>query len=146
MPKQAGNWIMGELARVLRETDGNIAKIPLSPERLAGLIRLVDSGSINGSTAKEVFEKMFTSNLTADEIVRVEGLTQIDDAAAIQTWVDEVMSKHPDAVSQYHARKTSALGFLVGQVMKGAKGKANPKRVNEVLRRMLDQASGAQRM
>jgi len=85
-----------------------------------------------------VFEKMFNSARSADEIVSAEGLTQIDDEARIQELIAKVMHANPDAVKGYRAGKTSTFGFLVGQVMKAASGKANPKRVNESLKRALD--------
>ena len=135
--KAASNWIMGELARKLKETGGDIATT-LPPARLAGLIALVDNGTISGSIAKEVFEKMFTSAQPAEAIVAAEGLTQIDDQSRIVALVDEVLGKHADAVAQYRGGKTATFGFLVGQVMKAAAGKANPKRVNEVLRKALE--------
>ena len=88
--------------------------------------------------AKDVFDRMFDSGRTAAEIVATEGLTQIDDESAIRPLVDQVLATHADAVAQYRAGKTTAFGFLVGQVMKAAVGKANPKRVNELLRKMLE--------
>jgi aspartyl-tRNA(Asn)/glutamyl-tRNA(Gln) amidotransferase subunit B len=136
-PKAAGNWIMGELARKLKETNVDIAAAPVSPDRLAGLIAIVDNGTISGSLAKEVFEKMFTSNRTADDIVRAEGLTQIDDEAEIAELISTVLARNVDAVAQYRNGKTATFGFLVGQVMKAAGGKANPRRVNELLKHAL---------
>jgi aspartyl-tRNA(Asn)/glutamyl-tRNA(Gln) amidotransferase subunit B len=136
--KAAGNWIMGDLARVLKDSAAGIAASPISPERLAGLLTLIDNGTISGAIAKGVFEKMLTSHRTADEIVRAEGLTQIDDESQIAGLIAEVLRKNKDAVAQYHAGKTTTFGFLVGQVMKATAGKANPKRVNELLRKMLE--------
>jgi aspartyl-tRNA(Asn)/glutamyl-tRNA(Gln) amidotransferase subunit B len=139
-PKAVSNWIMGELTRKLKETGGDIGAAPVSPERLAGLTALVDNGTISGSLAKEVFEKMFVSNRTAEEIVRAEGLTQIDDEAQIVDLISSVLARHGDAVAQYRSGKTATFGFLVGQVMKAAGGKANPKRVNELLKTALSAA------
>src|SRR5205085_9777004 len=117
-PKLASNWIMGELARKLNETDGDIAAAPVTPDRLAGLIALIEKGTISGSIAKDVFEKMFASGRTAADIVGAEGLTQIDDESAILALIDGVLAKNDDAVTQYRAGKTATFGFLVGQVMK----------------------------
>jgi aspartyl-tRNA(Asn)/glutamyl-tRNA(Gln) amidotransferase subunit B len=139
-PKAAGNWIMGELARKLKETNTGVSDAPISPQRLAELISLIDKGAISGSLAKEVFEKMFASNRTAGEIVRAEGLTQIDDEAQIAELISTVLARHGDAVAQYRNGKTATFGFLVGQVMKAAGGKANPKRVNELLKNALSVA------
>ena len=111
----------------------------VTPDRLAELIALIAKGTISGSMAKDVFETMFTSGRTAGDIVTSEGLAQIDDDFALLTIVRDVLAKQPDAVSQYRAGKTAALGFLVGQVMKAAAGKANPKRVNELLKHTLEE-------
>jgi aspartyl-tRNA(Asn)/glutamyl-tRNA(Gln) amidotransferase subunit B len=138
LPKATSNWMMGELTRALKDAGHDIAASPVSPERLAGLVRLIEKGTISGAIAKGVFESMFTSTRTADEIVNAEGLTQIDDESHIQQLIATVMQANADAVKQYRSGKTSAFGFLVGQVMRAASGKANPKRVNESLQRALD--------
>ena len=116
----------------------NVAGAALPVERFAGLLALVESGAISGSIAKTVFESMVASGRTADEIVAAEGLAQIDDESQIAELVVTVLAKHADAVAQYRGGKTTTFGFLVGQVMKAAGGKANPKRVNEILTRTLD--------
>ena len=139
-PKAAGNWIMGELARKLKESGRDIGAAPVTAERLAGLIGLVERGTISGPLAKEVLEKMVASNRTAEEIVRAEGLTQIDDEAQIADLISSVLAQHGDAVAQYRSGKTATFGFLVGQVMKAAGGKANPRRVNELLKNALSAA------
>jgi len=136
-PKLAANWIMGELARKLNEQSAEITASPVTPERLAGLIALVGNGTISGPMAKEVFEKMYATNRTAAAVVEAEGLSQIDDESQIARLIADVVATHADAVAQYRSGKTSAFGFLVGQVMKAAKGKANPKRVNELLQKAL---------
>jgi aspartyl-tRNA(Asn)/glutamyl-tRNA(Gln) amidotransferase subunit B len=139
-PKTAANWIMGELARKLNERNADIAASPVTPDRLAGLIALIEKGTISSSMAKDVFEKMYASDRTAAAIVEAEGLSQIDDESQILALVADVLAKNADAVAQYRAGKTSAFGFLVGQVMKAAGGKANPKRVNEALKKALGSA------
>jgi len=136
--KAASNWIMGELARKLKEQSLDLASSPLGPERLAGLIALVERGAISGSMAKEVFEKMFAGNQTAEAIVAAEGLAQIDDESQIVGLVADVLARNVDAVAQYRGGKASTFGYLVGQVMKAAGGKANPRRVNEMLKRALE--------
>ena len=138
--KAASNWIMGELARKLNEQDAGIESSPLTAERLAGLLMLVAKGTISGSMAKDVFEKMYASDRPADAIVAAEGLSQIDDDAEIAKLIAEVVSANAVAVGQYRAGKASTFGFLIGQVMKAAGGKANPRRVNELLKKAL--ASG----
>jgi aspartyl-tRNA(Asn)/glutamyl-tRNA(Gln) amidotransferase subunit B len=136
-PKAASNWMMGELARALKERGGDLSDPPVTPERLAGLLALVDGGKISGAIAKDVFEKMLGTGRSADEIVAAEGLTQIDDESQLSTLVAEVIAGQADAVAQYRAGRAATFGFLVGQVMKAAGGKANPKRVNELLKRAL---------
>ena len=125
-PKVAGNWII------------NIAGSSLPIERLTGLLALVEQNVISGSIAKTVFDTMIASGRTAEEIVAAEDLAQIDDEGQIARLVAEVLAKHASAVAQYRGGKSNAFGFLVGQVMKAAGGKANPKRVNELLKRVLD--------
>jgi aspartyl-tRNA(Asn)/glutamyl-tRNA(Gln) amidotransferase subunit B len=135
--KSASNWIMGELARKVKEQDGDVSSSPVTPARLAGLLTLVDAGTISGSMAKDVFEKMFATGRTASAIVEAEGLAQIDDEAQIAALIGQVVAANGDAVAQYRAGKASTFGFLVGQVMKAARGRANPKRVNELLQKAL---------
>jgi aspartyl-tRNA(Asn)/glutamyl-tRNA(Gln) amidotransferase subunit B len=125
-PKVAGNWII------------NIAGSSLPLERLTGLLALVEKNVISGSIAKTVFDTMVASGRTAEEIVVAEDLAQIDDEGQIARLVAEVLAKNASAVAQYRGGKSNAFGFLVGQVMKAAGGKANPKRVNELLKRVLD--------
>ncbi|MGH9255037.1 MAG: Asp-tRNA(Asn)/Glu-tRNA(Gln) amidotransferase subunit GatB [Vicinamibacterales bacterium] len=137
-PKSASNWVMGELLRTLKERGTGIGDIPLAPRALAGLIRLVDNGAISSSVAKDVFAKMYDSGRSADDIVAADGLAQIDDQAALLALVHDVMTRHADAVAQYRAGKHATFGFLVGQVMKGSGGKANPKLATQLLRHELD--------
>jgi aspartyl-tRNA(Asn)/glutamyl-tRNA(Gln) amidotransferase subunit B len=136
--KAASNWIMGELARALNAHGADIASSPLDAARLAGLIALVEKGAISGSMAKGVFEKMYSSARTADEIVVAEGLAQIDDESQIAGLIADVLAANAGPVADYRGGKTSAFGFLVGKVMKAAAGKANPRRVNELLKRALE--------
>jgi aspartyl-tRNA(Asn)/glutamyl-tRNA(Gln) amidotransferase subunit B len=137
-PKTVSNWMMGELARVLKESGQTMAEAPISAPRLAGLLSLIEKGTISGAIAKGVFETMLTSPASADEIVKREGLTQIDDDTAILGQIREVVAGNADAAAQYRSGKASALGFLVGKVMKATGGKANPKRVNELLKNVLE--------
>jgi aspartyl-tRNA(Asn)/glutamyl-tRNA(Gln) amidotransferase subunit B len=135
--KAASNWIMGELARVLKEHGADIAASPVDAARLAGLIALVEKGTISGSMAKGVFEKMYASGRTAEAIVAAEGLAQIDDEPQIVALIAEVLAANAGPVADFRGGKASAFGFLVGKVMKAAGGKANPKRVNELLQKAL---------
>jgi aspartyl-tRNA(Asn)/glutamyl-tRNA(Gln) amidotransferase subunit B len=137
--KSASNWVMGELTRKMNELGIGIGSIALTPGALAGLIRLVDSGTISGPIAKEVFEKMYASGRAADEIVAAEGLARIDDAAAIESLVADVLRANEKAVNQYREGKHQTFGFLVGQVIKATGGKANPALVKDLLKQALDQ-------
>jgi aspartyl-tRNA(Asn)/glutamyl-tRNA(Gln) amidotransferase subunit B len=136
--KAAANWMMGDLARALKERGVDIAASPVSASRLAGLLTLIEQGTISGAIAKGVFETMLESDEDAAAIVSRKGLTQIDDESAILAQIAAVLEANADAVQAYRAGKTATFGFLVGQLMKATAGKANPKRVNELLRRALD--------
>ena len=136
----AKNWLVGPVLASLNnagEGDAAELRVRLLPAQLARLLALVENGTISGSIAKEVFEKMFASGRTADEIVAAEGLRQIDDESQVLGLIADVLARHADAVAQYRGGKTATFGFLVGQVMKATAGKANPKRVNELLKRAL---------
>jgi aspartyl-tRNA(Asn)/glutamyl-tRNA(Gln) amidotransferase subunit B len=136
-PKAASNWIMGELLRTLKERAIAIEQVPLTAERLGGLIRLVDRGTISSTVAKDVFANMYESGRAADEIVASDGLAQTSDADALLAFVRDAIAASPDAVDQVRKGRNNAFGFLVGQVMKTSRGKANPKVVNELLKREL---------
>jgi aspartyl-tRNA(Asn)/glutamyl-tRNA(Gln) amidotransferase subunit B len=137
-PKAASNWVMGELLRTLKEHGTSIIEVPLSPRALAGLIRLVERGALSSSLAKEVFAKMYDSGRSAEDVVAADGLAQIDDENALLALVHDVIARYGDAVAQYRAGKNATFGFLVGQVMKGSGGKANPKLANQLLKRELE--------
>jgi aspartyl-tRNA(Asn)/glutamyl-tRNA(Gln) amidotransferase subunit B len=137
-PKAASNWVMGELLRTLKEHGTSITEVQLSPRALAGLIRLVDTGALSSSLAKDVFARMYDSGRSAEDIVAADGLAQIDDETALLALVRDVIARHSDAVAQYRAGKNATFGFLVGQVMKGSGGKANPKLANQLLKRELN--------
>jgi aspartyl-tRNA(Asn)/glutamyl-tRNA(Gln) amidotransferase subunit B len=137
--KAAGNWVMGELARKLKETRDDIATAPLAADALGELVALVDNGTITGPIAKDVFEKMYGSGRRAKAIVDAEGLGRIDDQDAIDRIVRETLAGHAPTVAEYRGGKTKTFGFLVGQVMKAAAGKADPGRVNAAVKRFLDE-------
>ena len=134
-PKSASNWVMGELLRTLKERDSVIDDTPLTPAALAGLITLVDNGTISSTTGKAVFATMYESGRSADEIVQSEGLAQNSDESALLDAVRAVIAAHGDAVAQVRAGKQQTFGFLVGQIMKQSGGKANPKMVSQLLKK-----------
>jgi aspartyl-tRNA(Asn)/glutamyl-tRNA(Gln) amidotransferase subunit B len=136
-PKAVSNWVMGELLRTLKERGVAIEEVPLAPSALAGLIALVEKGTISSTIAKDVFAKMYDSGRSADDIVRADGLAQNSDEGALLAIVRDVIGKNSDAAAQYRAGKSQTFGYLVGQVMKASGGKANPKLANELLKREL---------
>ena len=139
--KTIQNWVLGAVQAKKNEPsyDEALFIAHLTPSRLSALLALVTKGTLSGSMAKDVFEKMYATGRTAEDIVSAEGLIQIDDESQIVGLIADVVSKHADAVAKYRAGNTTTFGFLVGQVMKAAAGKANPKRVNELLKRALEQ-------
>jgi aspartyl-tRNA(Asn)/glutamyl-tRNA(Gln) amidotransferase subunit B len=138
--KSASNWVMGELTRKMNELGIGVEAVALTPAALAGLIRLVDSGTISSPIAKDVFETMYTSGRAADEIVATGGLARIDDAGALTAHIEEVIRGNEKAVTQYREGKQQTFGFLVGQVIKATGGKANPSLVKDLLKKTLDQS------
>jgi aspartyl-tRNA(Asn)/glutamyl-tRNA(Gln) amidotransferase subunit B len=136
-PKAASNWIMGELLRTMKARGVSIEQVPLTPAALAGLIGLIDRGTISSTVAKDVFATMYDTGRPAEDIVRAEGLAQIGDADALVGIVRAAIAASPDAVEQVRKGRTNAFGFLVGHVMKASKGKANPRLVNDLLKKEL---------
>ncbi len=132
--KAAANWLMGELSRQLNAAGREIDDCPVAPAQLAGLIDLLVKGTISGKIAKTVFEAMWSSGKDASVIVKEQGLVQISDTGAIEAVVDQVIAANPQSVADFKAGKDRAIGFLVGQVMKETKGRANPEMVNKLLR------------
>jgi aspartyl-tRNA(Asn)/glutamyl-tRNA(Gln) amidotransferase subunit B len=136
--KAASNWVMGELMRRMHADAIEIDRAPVTPRGLAGLIRLIDRGTVSGTIAKDVFERMWTSGRAADEIVETEGLAQLEDEGVLVAAIERVIASCPGPVAEYRAGKTKTFSFLVGQVMKLTGGRANPQHVNELLRRALE--------
>ncbi|MCL4847889.1 MAG: Asp-tRNA(Asn)/Glu-tRNA(Gln) amidotransferase subunit GatB [Acidobacteria bacterium] len=137
-PKAVSNWMMGEMARVMNERQLAFDALAVAPEGLAALLGLVAAGRITSGIAKGVFETMVETGDDPGLIVEREGLASVDDEAAIVEAVGRVLEAHGDAVATYRSGKPQTFGFLMGQVMKALKGKADPTRVSEVLRRTLD--------
>ena len=137
-PKMVANWIMGDFARLLNENDISIDESRIGEENLASLIVLIDKGTISSKIAKTVFEEMFNTGKEAKQIVEEKGLVQISDEGAIKEIVEKVVENNPQSIIDYKAGRDRALGFLVGQVMKESKGKANPGLVNKLLLEILN--------
>ncbi len=139
-PKVVANWVLNELLRELAgDDDKAVAACPIPPSHMAGMLRLIDDGTISGKIAKDVFEKMYRSGETAEAIVTRDGLTQVADAGELAKVVDQVLTTHAKVVEDYKSGKKAARGFLVGQVMKATQGKANPAVVNRLLDEKLPQ-------
>ncbi|MEW6544104.1 MAG: Asp-tRNA(Asn)/Glu-tRNA(Gln) amidotransferase subunit GatB [Nitrospirota bacterium] len=136
-PKTVSNWVMGELLRELNNAGVTAEASSVSPEGLASLLRLVEQGTISLKVAREIFPEVYASGKPPEQIVRDKGLTQVSDEGALEKLVDEVMAKNPAQVAQYRSGKEAVFGFFVGQVMKASGGKANPGKVNELLKRKL---------
>jgi aspartyl-tRNA(Asn)/glutamyl-tRNA(Gln) amidotransferase subunit B len=137
-PKLAANWIIGELSGALNRENLDIEQSKITPAELASLLDRIEDNTISGKIAKDVFDALWNEEGTVDSIIADRGLEQITDSASIDTMVQGILDANPEQVEQYRSGKTQVLGFLVGQVMKASQGKANPKQVNETLRKLLD--------
>ena len=136
-PKQAANWVVAELFGALNRRGESIADTPISPDGAAELLKLVADGTISGTIAKQVFEIMLETGEGAGAIVEARGLKQTSDTGAIEAVIADVLAANADKVADYKGGKEALFGFFVGQVMKAMQGKANPKVVNELLRKAL---------
>jgi aspartyl-tRNA(Asn)/glutamyl-tRNA(Gln) amidotransferase subunit B len=136
-PKLSANWIMGELTAAMNKSDVTIDASPVTAAMLAGMIERIKDNTISGKIAKQVFEAMWNGDGDADAVIESKGLKQITDTGAIEKMIDDIIAANPEQVEQYRAGKEKVFGFFVGQVMKLAKGKANPQQVNELLKQKL---------
>ena len=136
-PKKVSNWLMVEAMRLMKEHEMDPEELRFSPVNLAKLIELVESGTINGSVAKEVCEIVFDKDIDPEPCVEEKGLKSVNDEGELRDAVQRVIEENPQSVEDYHGGKEKALGFLVGQTMKATKGKANPGMVNKLLKELL---------
>ena len=140
-PKALSNWIVGDLFRVLKERKLDeqlyLACWPLAASNLAQMVQMIDQGKINGKIAKTVFEAMLDSNKGPQQIVSEKGLEQLSDLGSIEAAIDQVLAANPKQIAQYQSGNDKVFGFFVGQIMKATQGKANPQKVNEILREKL---------
>jgi aspartyl-tRNA(Asn)/glutamyl-tRNA(Gln) amidotransferase subunit B len=136
-PKEAANWITGELFRLMKAADRDIRDLAVSAEALAKLIRLVDEGTINQTTGKDVLEEMFASGREAQDVVSEQGLAQISDVEELHRIVRQVLDENPDQVREYLDGKKQVLGWFIGRVMRATRGKANPQLARELLENKL---------
>ena len=135
--KIAANWVMGEFSGALNKAGLDLAESPVSAEKLGGMIARIVDNTINGKIAKQVFGFMWDEGKTADEIIAEKGLKQETDTGAIEAIIKEVLAANEKMVEEYKSGKEKAFNGLVGQVMKAAKGKANPAQVNELMKKLI---------
>ncbi len=136
-PKTASNWITGELLREMKSLEGDFSKCPIPPARLSELIQLIEKGTISGKIAKTIFEEMFKTGGSPQQIVEAKGLVQVSDSSALEAWVDQVLNMSPAQVADYKSGKTKLMGYFVGEVMKLSQGKANPPLVTQLIQKKL---------
>jgi aspartyl-tRNA(Asn)/glutamyl-tRNA(Gln) amidotransferase subunit B len=138
-PQAAGNWVVNDLLRELGHARLSLSGCKVRPGDLAGLVRLVSSGAIGTPAAREVFAEMFRSGGNPEAIVERKGLKAAASSDELERWCREAVAADPRAASEFRAGKESAINAFKGPVMRAAKGKANPKAVDETLRRILAQ-------
>lgn len=131
--KQASNWLMGEVSAYLNAEQKELAEVALTPEGLAGMIKLIENGTISSKIAKKVFKELIENGGDAEQIVKDKGLVQISDEGALLKVISEALDANPQSVEDFKNGKDKAIGFLVGQIMKATKGQANPQMVNQLL-------------
>lgn len=137
-PKQAANWVMGDIAGYLNAQKLSINEIPLTPDTLAELVNLIEQGTISNKIGKDILPELLKEGGSAKALVEKKGLIQISDTGAIEAAIDEVMAAHPQELDKYRKGKTNLLGFFVGQVMKKTGGRADPKLTNQLLTKKLN--------
>jgi len=137
-PKEIANWLSGDIASILNEKKTTIGEVPFKPAHLAELLNLIHAEEITGKIAKDILPEVFDKGISPKEIVRLKGLKQIKDTGELTPLIEGVLKENKKSVDDYKKGKKSALTFLVGQVMKKTKGKANPQKVNEILKENLD--------
>lgn len=137
--KLLANWVMGDLSGLLKTNGRSFEDSPVSPEQLAGMLTLIKKGDISGKIGKNVLEEIYNTGKDPETIIKEKGLVQISDEGELEIIVGGILAANEKSVADYQAGKESALGFLVGQVMKATKGQANPGLVNKLLKEKLVQ-------
>ena len=135
--KLIANWVCGDLAAKLKQDELSIEQSPVNAEAMAQLIQRIADGTISGKTAKDVFQAMWTSQASADDIIQQQGLQQISDVGELEALVAQVVEDNPKQVEQYLSGKDKVFGFFVGKLMQMTKGKANPQQVTDLLKAKL---------
>jgi len=138
--KTVSNWLLGEFTRLLNLSGGDIAEAKVKPQQLVELLKMLEQATLSGTSAKEVFQEMFRTGQSAAQVVAQKGLTQISDSAEIDGIITQALASNAQAVADFKAGKAQALTFLVGQVMRASRGRANPQVVRELLQKRLADA------
>jgi aspartyl-tRNA(Asn)/glutamyl-tRNA(Gln) amidotransferase subunit B len=136
--KAASNWMLGEMARLLNQGGGHISEVKVEPKQLAELQLMVDDGTLSSTMAKSVFEKMYETGDDPKDIAEAEGLSQISDTDAVLVAVQQAITENPGPVQEYLGGKQQVMGFIIGQVMKATRGKANPRVASQIVRERLE--------
>ena len=136
--KAVSNWMLGEMARLLNQSGQHVSEVKIAPAQIAELQSMVDDSTLSSTMAKTVFERMFETGQPPRQIAESEGLVQISDTDAVEAAVMEAIAANPDPVNDYLSGKQQAMGFLVGQVMKATRGKANPRMASQMVREQLE--------
>ena len=136
-PKQASNWVMGDVLRFLNEEKRDIRRCPITAKSLADMINLIEEGTISGKMAKDIIGDMYQTGRPPQDIIREKGLVQITDESELAKTIAAIIDAHPGQLADYRGGKEKLFGFFVGQVMKATQGKANPQLVNSLLKKML---------
>lgn len=136
-PKRVSNWLMNDVLRMINESGVPAGQLRLTPEYMAGIIKMVDEGTLNANTGKSLLDKIEKTGRSPDEIVEAEGLAQVSDTAAIRGVCAEVIAENPEQVANYKAGKVTLMGWFVGQVMKKSRGKADPQVARAMLEELL---------
>ena len=139
LAKSTSNWMLGELTRLMKETDTKIGDVRVRPAQLVELIDMVDGGKLSSNLAKDVFVQMYETGRGSAEIAEEAGLVQVSDVDQVASAVDAAIAGNPQAVADYMEGKNKAIGFLVGQVMKETRGKANPRMASSLVKEKLDE-------
>ncbi len=137
-PKLAANWVMGDVSAALNKAGLALENSPVNATMLGGLLKRIADNTLSGKLAKEVFEAMWAGEGEADAIIEKKGLKQMTDESAIAAIIDAALAQYPEQVAEFRSGKDKVFGFLVGQVMKAAKGKANPAQLNALLKQRLE--------
>ena len=137
-PKTVCNWVLGDISKVLNESEKAFSDIPFEPSQLVELLDLIDKNTISNSAGKKVLDEMFKTGEAPSKLVDKLGLAQISDTGALEALVDEIIAANPQSIEDYKAGRDRALGFLMGQCMKASKGKGNPQILNKMIKEKLD--------